>query len=185
MAVSSHSPDRELCPQPGRLSAPARVVFRQDGRMATSRKAKASSGALSAMEREEGMKRLGALLERLDEVDGPLPDDPAEDARIAQLLGADHGRGAQPGIPAGILGGMATTTIKVDTRLRDRIVEISRDFGASSLAETIERLIDEHEAQAAVAAYDALRADPEEWADYRSELAEWDSVTADAHRAAE
>lgn len=50
---------------------------------------------------------------------------------------------------------------------------------------TIERLTDEHEAQAAVAAYQALRADPDEWADYRSELAEWDAVTADADRVAE
>jgi hypothetical protein len=77
---------------------------------------------------------------------------------------------------------MATTTIKVDTRLRDRIAEISRDFGASSLAETLERLIDEHEAQAAVSAYEALRADPEQWADYRNELAEWDAVTTDGLR---
>ncbi|MGH3463796.1 MAG: hypothetical protein ACRDP9_20210 [Kribbellaceae bacterium] len=77
---------------------------------------------------------------------------------------------------------MATTTIKVDTRLRDRIVEISQDFGAGSIAETLERLIDEHEAHAAVAAYEALRADPDEWADYRNELSEWDAVTADGLR---
>ncbi len=74
---------------------------------------------------------------------------------------------------------MATTTIKVDTWLRDRLATISGDFAAGSLAETIERLIDEHEAHSAVAAYEALRSDPEQWAGYRDELAEWEAVSRD------
>ena len=74
---------------------------------------------------------------------------------------------------------MATTTIKVDSSLRDRLAEISRDFGSSSLAETLERLLDEHEVQSALTAYDALRQDPEQWADYRDEFREWDAVATD------
>lgn len=34
-------------------------------------------------------ERLGALLDRLEATDGPLPDDPAEDTRLARLLGGD------------------------------------------------------------------------------------------------
>lgn len=74
---------------------------------------------------------------------------------------------------------MPITTIKIDTALRDRIAEISGEVGASTLAETLERLIEEHEMRAAVAAYEELRANPTEWADYQRELAEWDAVTAD------
>lgn len=74
---------------------------------------------------------------------------------------------------------MPITTIKIDTALRDRIAEISGEVGASTLAETLERLIEEHEMRAAVAAYEELRADPVEWADYQRELAEWDAVTGD------
>lgn len=78
---------------------------------------------------------------------------------------------------------MATTTIKVDSSLRDRLAEISHDFGSSTLAETLERLIDEHEVQSAITAYEALRQDPEQWADYRDELSEWDVVATDADAA--
>jgi hypothetical protein len=75
------------------------------------------------------------------------------------------------------------TSIKVDTALRDRIAEISGEVGASTLAETLERLIEEHEVRSAVAAYEELRSDPAEWAEYQRELAEWDSVTGDSEGA--
>lgn len=39
------------------------------------------------VERRESRARLKALLDELDRVDGPLPDDPEEDARIQRLLG--------------------------------------------------------------------------------------------------
>lgn len=38
-------------------------------------------------ERRQRAERLEALLDALDEHDGPLPDDPAEDARLDRLLG--------------------------------------------------------------------------------------------------
>ena len=55
-----------------------------------------STGTLSAQLNEAGWAlleqrrragRLAALLADLDERDGPLPDDPAEDARLNRLLG--------------------------------------------------------------------------------------------------
>lgn len=39
------------------------------------------------VEKRRRGERLTALLDRLDEEDGPLPDDPEEDARIRSLLG--------------------------------------------------------------------------------------------------
>jgi hypothetical protein len=39
------------------------------------------------IERQQRAERLDALLDALDELDGPLPDDPEEDARIDRLLG--------------------------------------------------------------------------------------------------
>lgn len=39
------------------------------------------------VERQQRLDRLESLLDELDESDGPLPDDPAEDARLTRLLG--------------------------------------------------------------------------------------------------
>jgi len=39
------------------------------------------------IERRRRAARLAALLDELDERDGRLPDDPAEDARLERLLG--------------------------------------------------------------------------------------------------
>lgn len=39
------------------------------------------------LERRQRAERLDALLDSLDEQDGPLPADPAEDARLDRLLG--------------------------------------------------------------------------------------------------
>ncbi|MGH3933728.1 MAG: hypothetical protein ACRDS1_01880 [Pseudonocardiaceae bacterium] len=39
------------------------------------------------LERRRRAERLTALLDELDRTDGPLPDDPEEDARLDRLLG--------------------------------------------------------------------------------------------------
>lgn len=39
------------------------------------------------LERRQRAERLAALLDDLDRIDGPLPADPAEDARLDRLLG--------------------------------------------------------------------------------------------------
>jgi len=39
------------------------------------------------VERRRRRERVIALLDELDRSDGPLPDDPEEDARLARLLG--------------------------------------------------------------------------------------------------
>ncbi len=39
------------------------------------------------VERRQRAERLAALLDALDSHDGPLPDDPEEDARLTRLLG--------------------------------------------------------------------------------------------------
>jgi hypothetical protein len=39
------------------------------------------------VERRQRAERLTELLDRFDREDGPLPDDPAEDARLERLLG--------------------------------------------------------------------------------------------------
>ncbi|MFC4063227.1 hypothetical protein ACFOWE_33520 [Planomonospora corallina] len=71
------------------------------------------------------------------------------------------------------------TTIKIPTDLRDRLSEVASEYGGATLAETLQRLIDEHEEQAALAAYDRLRADPSEWASYRQESRLTDNAAGD------
>jgi hypothetical protein len=39
------------------------------------------------VERRQQAERLAELLDQFDKQDGPLPDDPEEDARLRQLLG--------------------------------------------------------------------------------------------------
>lgn len=49
--------------------------------------AQLNDAAVALIERRQRGERLQTLLDLLDEQDGPLPDDPAEDARIDRLLG--------------------------------------------------------------------------------------------------
>jgi hypothetical protein len=64
------------------------------------------------------------------------------------------------------------TTMKVPAALRDRIARIAAvDYAGATLAGALEKLVEEHEAQAALAAYARLRNDPEQWSDYEDELA--------------
>src|SRR5215831_15495020 len=60
---------------------------------------------------------------------------------------------------------------------QDRLARIADDeFHGASLGQTLQRLIDEHEMQAAHAAYARLRSDPAAWDEYRNEIAGWDVV---------
>ncbi len=49
--------------------------------------AQLNAAGWAAVEKRQRLDRIGALLDRLDAEDGPLPDDPEEDARIDRLLG--------------------------------------------------------------------------------------------------
>jgi hypothetical protein len=74
---------------------------------------------------------------------------------------------------------MRMTTIKISTDLRDRLADVAAEYGGATLADTLRHLIDEHEEQAALAAYDRLRADPAEWASYREESRLVDNAAGD------
>ena len=70
-----------------------------------------------------------------------------------------------------ILTAMATTTVRLDSRTRDRLAAVAREhFGGVSQEAALNRLIDEHEMRQVHAAYARLRNDPEQWADYQQEL---------------
>jgi hypothetical protein len=72
---------------------------------------------------------------------------------------------------------MGMTTVKIATELRDRLAGVARtDYGGATLAETLQRLVTEHEERAVLAAYDRLRADPDEWESYRAESRSTDQV---------
>lgn len=72
------------------------------------------------------------------------------------------------------------TTIKVSRELRDRLFEVARvHYGDATLAETLNRLLQEHEEREVLAAFDRLRADPEEWESYRREAVLTDNAAGD------
>ncbi|HEX5495405.1 MAG TPA: hypothetical protein VFX70_12615 [Mycobacteriales bacterium] len=73
---------------------------------------------------------------------------------------------------------MSITTIRLDTQTRDRLSAVAHEFGASQET-ALNRLIDEHEMHEVHLGYARLQQDPEAWADYQSELAEWDVTTGD------
>jgi hypothetical protein len=75
---------------------------------------------------------------------------------------------------------MRATTIRVDISTRERLAQIAgNEFHGASLGEAVRRLIDEHEMQAAHAAYARLRSDPAAWAEYEEEQAAWDVTAGD------
>jgi hypothetical protein len=78
-----------------------------------------------------------------------------------------------------MLRSMAATTIKISTELRDRLAGVASEFGGATLADTLARLIDEHEEHAVLAAYDRLRADEDEWASYLDEARLTDNAAGD------
>ncbi|HEU0089930.1 MAG TPA: hypothetical protein VFQ77_20155 [Pseudonocardiaceae bacterium] len=75
---------------------------------------------------------------------------------------------------------MATTTVRIDSRTRDRLATVARqDFGGVSHEAALNRLIDEHEMQQVHAAYARLRNHPDQWADYQQELRLTENSAAD------
>ncbi len=75
---------------------------------------------------------------------------------------------------------MAITSMQLDSALRDELAELAeKDYNGVPLGEAVRRLIREHKVNQAVEAYERLRADPVEWASYRTELDEWDATSAD------
>jgi len=75
---------------------------------------------------------------------------------------------------------MATTTMQLDSELRDELAEVAReDFRGVPLAEALRRLLREHRINRIMARYEELRADPEEWASYQAEAGLTDSAAGD------
>lgn len=84
------------------------------------------------------------------------------------------------GIPSGILMIMAMTTVKITTELRDRLASVATsDYQGATLADALQRLIEEHEEHLVLAAYARLKEDPEEWASYLDESRLTDNVAGD------
>jgi hypothetical protein len=75
-----------------------------------------------------------------------------------------------------------TTTIKVSVETRDRLKRLA-EASHSTLEAELAALLDKAEEARFWSGvrddYARLQDDPEEWADYQNELAEWDSTVAD------
>jgi phage protein D len=75
---------------------------------------------------------------------------------------------------------MATTSMQVDSELRDDLATIAeRDFQGVSLGEAVRRLVKEHQIHRIMQRYEELRADPEEWASYQAEMRLTDQAAGD------
>jgi hypothetical protein len=74
------------------------------------------------------------------------------------------------------------TTIKVSVQTRDRLKKLA-DVDRLTLDAELSRVLDKAEEarfwEGVKADYARLQADPREWADYTSELAEWDQTSGD------
>lgn len=77
---------------------------------------------------------------------------------------------------------MATTSIRIDRTAHERLKQIA-EKEHSSLSGVINELLDRYEQEefrrAVHEGFRRLREDPEEWADYKRELQEWDAVLMD------
>ena len=74
------------------------------------------------------------------------------------------------------------TTIKVSVQTRDRLKRLADEDHLTmdaELARTLDRAEEARFWAGVRADYARLQADPHEWADYVSELAEWDDTTGD------
>ena len=79
-----------------------------------------------------------------------------------------------------IVAAMATTTMQLDSELRDELAEVARtDFRGVPLAEALRRLLREHRINRIMARYEELRADPAEWASYQAEARLTDRAAGD------
>jgi predicted transcriptional regulator len=78
---------------------------------------------------------------------------------------------------------MATTTIRVSLRARDLLQELAQTSG-SSMQAVLEQALEQYRRQqlleATNAAYAALRAAPEAWADLEQERLAWQQTLADS-----
>lgn len=83
---------------------------------------------------------------------------------------------------------MPTTTLKVDTAIRDRLASVAKARGTTMvalLAEVADRLAVEQRWLDIHAAYERLRHDdPSGWTEYTAELDEWDAGTSGPDSAA-
>lgn len=71
-----------------------------------------------------------------------------------------------------------TVMIRVSEESRRRLMEIARtELDCATADETLRRLLDEHWERQAIEAMDRYREqDPQGWAEYLAEFAEWDAV---------
>jgi hypothetical protein len=75
---------------------------------------------------------------------------------------------------------MATTSMQLDSELRDELATIAeRDFQGVPLGEAVRRLVKEHQINRIMRRYEELRADPEEWASYQAEARLTDQAAGD------
>jgi predicted transcriptional regulator len=78
---------------------------------------------------------------------------------------------------------MSVTTIKVDAKLRDRLASVARARGVTMtalLSDVVARLeADQRWAEIDAAYARVQHDDPESWAEYLGELAEWQSAEAE------
>jgi hypothetical protein len=75
---------------------------------------------------------------------------------------------------------MANTSMQIDSGVRDELAELAaRDFHGVPLGEVVRQLVREHKINQIVRRYEELRADPDEWASYQSELDEADGTVGD------
>lgn len=77
---------------------------------------------------------------------------------------------------------MATTTIRVPTEVREKLAELSKSEGRP-IGQLIQGFLDDYEERQFFKRlgedFRRLQSDPEEWADYQRELAEWDATLMD------
>jgi hypothetical protein len=74
------------------------------------------------------------------------------------------------------------TTIKVSVQTRDRLKRLADEDHLTmdgELARTLDKAEDARFWEGVGADYARLQADPQEWADYANELAEWDHAVGD------
>ncbi|WP_197743115.1 hypothetical protein [Mycobacterium lacus] len=75
---------------------------------------------------------------------------------------------------------MATTSMQLDSELRDELAKIAeRDYHGVPLGEALRRLVREHQISRIIRRYEELRADPDEWAGYQAEARLTDSSAGD------
>jgi hypothetical protein len=75
---------------------------------------------------------------------------------------------------------MATTSMQLDSELRDELATIAeRDFHGVPLGEAVRHLVKEHQINRIMQRYEELRADPEEWASYQAEARLTDQAAGD------